>query len=113
MTELKDTTCTSCGAPVRWVVTVTGRRIALDPDPHPGGNVIPTVEGGKPRARVLTGAEMPAQTVAWRQHAATCPRTRTDRALCTACRSPLDPALAAAEPWHTTHPTCDPTRSNT
>ncbi|MCK9250043.1 MAG: hypothetical protein M0P31_13850 [Solirubrobacteraceae bacterium] len=31
--------CRSCGAPIRWGITQSGRRIPLDPDPTPDGNV--------------------------------------------------------------------------
>ena len=32
--------CRSCGAPIRWALTASsGRRIPLDYDPHPDGNI--------------------------------------------------------------------------
>lgn len=31
--------CRSCGAPIQWVWTVTGKAMPLDPEPHPDGNV--------------------------------------------------------------------------
>ena len=33
------TTCRSCHAAIRWAVTPAGRRIPLDADPVPSGNV--------------------------------------------------------------------------
>lgn len=32
-----------CGAPIVWAVTRTGKRLPVDADPHPGGNVTLTV----------------------------------------------------------------------
>ena len=32
--------CQSCGAPIRWAKTVSGRRIPLDPQPTASGNVL-------------------------------------------------------------------------
>jgi hypothetical protein len=31
--------CRSCGAEIRWSITETGKRIPLDPDPSPTGNI--------------------------------------------------------------------------
>lgn len=107
-------TCSGCGAPVRWVLTVGGRRMPLDPDPHPDGNVVRvTIDGGLVRAKVLTGAEMPAQDVAWRAHWTTCPasegfrrRKTATTPRCVACRRPLDAGWAAA--GHRYHVLCAP-----
>lgn len=33
-------TCDRCGAPITWALTEHGRRICLDIDPHPNGNVV-------------------------------------------------------------------------
>jgi hypothetical protein len=35
--------CRSCGAPIRWVVTEKGKRIPLDRDPQPDGNIVPVL----------------------------------------------------------------------
>lgn len=33
-------TCRACGAPIRWAITTAkGRRIPLDPEPRPDGNL--------------------------------------------------------------------------
>lgn len=50
-----------CGAPVRWVRTeTTGTLMPIDPDPTPGGNVVPVPGGpaGETVARVLTDVQM-------------------------------------------------------
>lgn len=52
------TTCRSCGAPIRWVVLPSGKRIPLDLAPHPEGDI--TVGGGE-RARVLDAEELAFQ----------------------------------------------------
>lgn len=106
--------CAGCGEPIRWVITTAGRRMPLDPDPHPDGTVVVRVVEGQPRAHVLTGPELPARELAWRPHWVTCPRAPEFRARkapavpCMACQLPLDPVLARREPHHTTHPSCDP-----
>lgn len=80
MTELEQLhgragACRSCSAPVVWTTTIAGKSIPLDPDPHPDGNVVP--DGT--RVRVLTDAEMPATTPAWRAHWTTCPHANQHR----------------------------------
>lgn len=99
--------CPRCGRPIRWVLTGTGRRIAIDPEPDPAGTVIRVEDpsDGTVRARILTGVEMPAQETAWIRHEAIC-RVRPGP-LCRTCRGPMDAGLARSEGW-TTHPSCDP-----
>jgi hypothetical protein len=104
--------CPLCQGPVRRVVTELGRRIALDPDPHPEGTIVPLTVAGRTRARVLTGERLPAQETAWRDHDLTCPEGRAAkqraarlRPRCTVCGNPLDELLIAMEP-STTHPCC-------
>lgn len=31
--------CSSCGAPITWAVTTTGKRMPVDAEPAPNGNV--------------------------------------------------------------------------
>lgn len=107
-----DSTCTGCGAAIRWVITDGGRRMPLDPDPVPDGNVVPAVIDGQRRARVLTGEQMPADGPAWQAHFRTCPaapqfRRRPAGPRCAVCHNPMNPDLADLEQW-TTHPCCDP-----
>ena len=66
--------CRSCGAAVRWEVTAGGRRMPLDAEPVPDGNVV-VVDG---QARVLTsaGAELlTLDTPRFVSHFATCPQS--------------------------------------
>lgn len=106
-----------CGAVIRWLFTESGRRMPLDVDPHPDGTVVLVEHEGKTLARVLTGAQLPAQETAWRPHWATCPASDAMRAkrartaargpLCSGCGGPIPADLAEAEGW-THHPCCDP-----
>jgi hypothetical protein len=83
-------TCGSCGAPIRWAVTVNGKRMPVDDQPVPDGNLVlsdPTPGAYAPTAAhyvqpdqlTLFGDEPPRFT----SHFATCPnadqhrRTRT------------------------------------
>lgn len=102
-----------CGRPITYVLTETGLRLAIDPDPDPAGNVIRTEHDGRIRAQLLPGDQMPAQQTAWRQHRFTCPgstdRARLERVAaprCGICREPLHP-LAVEAGW-TRHPLCGP-----
>lgn len=104
-------TCTGCGAPIRWVLTLGDKRMPIDPDPHPEGTIVRVDANGTVRAKVLTGTDLPAQDTAWRPHWATCPasgdyrrRQRATTPKCVDCRHPLDPVLAAA--GQRRHPTC-------
>ena len=69
--------CRSCGAPVTWTVTDAGKRMPVDPEPHPDGNVLiapPAQSWDPPRATVLGPLEIQAATAALhRAHFVTCP----------------------------------------
>lgn len=108
--------CSACLAPIRWEITEGDRRIPLDPTPDPAGNVIivPGKRGGV-RARVLTGAQLPAQGEAYRAHWVTCPeseafkrRRHAASPKCRGCGMPMPADLAKTEEW-IYHPTCEPT----
>lgn len=112
---MTESTCTGCGKPVRWVITEGGRRMPLDPDPVPEGNVVPVMVDGHRRARVLTGDELPYEGEAWQTHFRSCraaPEFRKRQARlaprCRVCSGVMDADLARLEQW-TTHPACDPT----
>ena len=70
--------CRSCGAAVTWTVTEAGKRMPVDFEPHPDGNVLllppyPNVPD-TPRASVLGPLEVEIATAALhRSHFATCP----------------------------------------
>lgn len=72
-------TCTRCGAPMLWGQTSPGGRpMPLDPVPSERGNCeqVGTTRGGQPIVRVLTHAEMAAESLfaasRYVPHAATC-----------------------------------------
>jgi hypothetical protein len=62
--------CRSCGAPIRWVITVNDKRMPVDDEPVPDGNVL--LDGD--RATVIDPGQLllddPPRFVS---HFATCP----------------------------------------
>lgn len=61
--------CRSCGAEILWCeATVTGRRMPIDPEPSPIGNLV-LVHGG--RFRVADNDDVPPLHLS---HFATCPQ---------------------------------------
>lgn len=107
--------CRSCGQPVRWVETVNGKRMPLDPLPCKSrGNVELRSSGAKVLAFVHSPSSVPVQTErrVYRAHAATCPRqqrkaqssTKVSTRLCAVCRHPMDAVMWAL--GERTHATC-------
>lgn len=76
-------TCRSCGAAVRWELTPAGKRMPLDPEPSPQGNV--AIYGGPAMVAVaLTADQLAAHNVAidgplYLSHFATCPNADQHR----------------------------------
>lgn len=71
-----DAKCRSCRAPIRWVETSSGKRMPLDPDPDPEGNVwIDRIENGTPIVHVaLMGSAVPSgEPFRYVSHFVTCP----------------------------------------
>lgn len=81
--------CRSCGLPIRWAYTSSAKRIPLDPDPVPGGNLVVVDAHGQvvdaALARSLVARGVASVQVArrgkrsvdpelphWRSHFATC-----------------------------------------
>ena len=57
MRQRSDTsTCKSCGAAIRWVTTLMGSRMPIDPEPSKQGNVL-LVRGGTQARVVKSGAD--------------------------------------------------------
>jgi hypothetical protein len=71
-------TCRSCGAEIRWAVSMsTGRRMPIDAEPTPDGNVLLHPGGG---ATVLAaGVPVPVGRSRYTSHFATCPHANTHR----------------------------------
>lgn len=96
--------CRYCPARIRWVLTLRGNRMPLNPDPDPAGTVVLEPDG---RGRVLTGPELPAPGEAFVAHWTTCPgaaeaRRPPRRTRCRACDQPIDAAAGSL------HPGCEP-----
>lgn len=70
--------CKSCNASIEWVSTPTGKKMPIDGDPAPDGNVV--LRGGK---AVVLGpemlAELPANVPRFKSHFATCPNAAQHR----------------------------------
>jgi hypothetical protein len=70
--------CRRCAAPIRWGKTAKGRRMPLDAEPNPEGNVVMLDEFGN--VRVLKKDEEPPRGVArWMPHWASCPHAEAFR----------------------------------
>lgn len=65
--------CRSCGSPVVWAITVTGRPMPVDAEPSPAGTVELTATGHGVRASVTTVADS-AEPMRRTSHFATCPQ---------------------------------------
>lgn len=67
-------TCKSCGAPIRWARTPSGKATPLDADPIATGEVV--LDGGIARhVDLLTETDGPRYRVHW----ATCPQADSHR----------------------------------
>lgn len=120
--------CKRCSEPVRWVTTVAGKNMPLNPLAHPHGNVILTAaSGGKGTvARVVSNSSLPViGAPAYRSHYASClfadqfrrrrdaKSARADSKACPGvrpdtgrlCGEPMDVWLL--ENGYTIHPTCE------
>lgn len=67
--------CRSCGARVRWVKTVNGKPMPLDPQPSARGNII-VVDGIAKYVPVDDNATFGTRFVS---HFATCPNAKSHR----------------------------------
>lgn len=68
--------CSKCKAPITWAYTESGKRMPLDPLPHPDGNVVYAGDGAD-RVRVLKKADQGDLFLAglqrYNSHFVTCP----------------------------------------
>jgi hypothetical protein len=76
--------CRSCGQPIRWAITRNDRRMPLDPEPHPDGNVqIVAHDDGRDLVSVLVGRArddcVAAAVPLYRSHFQTCPHADQHR----------------------------------
>lgn len=68
-------TCPTCRARIRWAITASGKRQAVNADPDEAGNLACYTDGTSTlRARVLTKDRPTLEHLEWRAmpHAATC-----------------------------------------
>jgi hypothetical protein len=70
--------CRSCQAHIIWAVTDTGRRMPVDPDPDPQGNLTVWATGEGWRVSVIT-EDWPESRPRFRPHFATCPDSESWR----------------------------------
>lgn len=79
--------CRSCNALITWTITTSGKRMPVDPEPHPDGNVSVSgmhtdtgvvmqarVKSRPPEATLFTTAQP-----RYRSHFATCPHAAQHR----------------------------------
>jgi hypothetical protein len=78
MTTVPLASCRSCGAPVKWCKTETGKRIPMNPTPDPDGIwlIWPTLH--TPTIMRPT-AQTPHEVARYTSHFATCPEASTWR----------------------------------
>ena len=92
-----------CGRPMLWAVTAKGKRMPLDPDPDPYGNVLIRPAVGGAIAEVMdASALMTRRGERYTPHIATCPAAdefRAPSATPTPCHLRSLRAAGAAEVW--------------
>lgn len=72
--------CRSCGAVLIWAVTDSGRRMPLDFDPVPNGNLVLSRDRDSPRAIVLSPGQQPHVSVPrYISHFSSCPHAKRFR----------------------------------
>lgn len=72
--------CRSCGAPIGWCVTEAGKRIPLDAEPVPDGNMVVLAQfGNAPGLALPFDPAKHEGWTRWRSHFATCPNADKHR----------------------------------
>jgi hypothetical protein len=66
--------CRSCDAPIRWVKTTTGKRMPLDAEPVPDGNLV-LVDG----VATVVDADAAGTRERYTSHFSTCPQAKSWR----------------------------------
>jgi hypothetical protein len=80
-------TCKSCNAAILWAETPNGKRMPLDAQPVPNGNIV-LVDG---KATVIGHGETRDGREAWLSHWATCPSAAQHR-------KPKEPSVSKSKP---------------
>jgi hypothetical protein len=68
--------CRSCGAPVIWTVTERGKRMPVDAEPNPQGNIRLEQSTGDAPLTAVYMRERTASVELYTSHFATCPQSR-------------------------------------
>jgi hypothetical protein len=76
--------CRSCGAPIWWAFTGAGKRIPVDVEPTPDGNLFAVGDGigdgETPVVAVITSSRQPfPDALRYTSHFATCPNASAHR----------------------------------
>lgn len=75
-------TCRTCHAPIRWAFTEKGRRMPVDPEPHPEGTIalepIPGASRDVTTMRAIVVA-IGSRPTLYRSHFSTCPQADRHR----------------------------------
>lgn len=71
--------CNSCDAAIRWVLTPKGKRMPLDPEPSPAGNVLVEDGVGLTLGGDLLIAALHEERDLYTSHFATCPNAARHR----------------------------------
>jgi len=72
--------CSSCSAPIVWANTATGKKMPLDAQPHPLGNLVMDEAGNVGPPDAWPGnLGTPDLTKRYRSHFATCPQADRHR----------------------------------
>jgi len=76
----RTTTCGSCPAPIIWARTPAGKRMPVDAEPTPDGNVtlVPPLESYDSPLAVVSSERDPSST-RYTSHFATCPNADSHR----------------------------------
>ena len=70
--------CRSCGAAISWAKTSSGKRIPIDPEPSPKGNLVLRGDAEK-LAIFATAVNADARELRYTSHFANCPNAASHR----------------------------------
>ena len=73
-----STTCRSCGDRIFWARTDQGKKMPVNDEPDPAGNLLIT-PGPYPKATVVSHGGRPPGTVLYSSHFATCKHANEHR----------------------------------
>lgn len=74
---MKTSKCSTCGAPVAWVLTILGRKMPIDPEPVPDGNLL--LQDGIVQVCKVEKPTDGSQVPLYKSHFATCAHAKLHR----------------------------------